>query len=51
MESKAPTLAKENTLSLFQKPTFEHFVRNRVNELKALCIVHNKYGDRIFKAK
>nr|XP_046207441.1 albumin 2-like isoform X1 [Oncorhynchus gorbuscha] len=43
--------AEAQTCFNTKKPTFEHFVRNRVNELKALCIVHNKYGDRIFKAK
>ncbi|KAL0979890.1 hypothetical protein UPYG_G00191180 [Umbra pygmaea] len=34
-----------------KKSTFQYTVRNRVTELKALCIIQNKYGDRIIKAK
>ncbi|KAK6328121.1 hypothetical protein J4Q44_G00000990 [Coregonus suidteri] len=34
-----------------KKATFQHAVKKRVTELKALCIVHRKYGDRVVKAK
>uniref|UniRef100_A0A8C7JQF4 Albumin domain-containing protein n=1 Tax=Oncorhynchus kisutch TaxID=8019 RepID=A0A8C7JQF4_ONCKI len=34
-----------------KKATFQRAVANRVTELKALCIVHKKYGDRVVKAK
>ncbi|XP_012992300.1 serum albumin 2 [Esox lucius] len=43
--------AEAQTCFQTKKPTFQYAVRNRVNEIKALCITQNKYGDRIVKAK
>uniref|UniRef100_A0A4W5LNQ7 Albumin domain-containing protein n=1 Tax=Hucho hucho TaxID=62062 RepID=A0A4W5LNQ7_9TELE len=44
-------IANVNILSLFQKATFQHAIAKRVAELKALCIVHKTFGDRVVKAK
>ncbi|KAJ8005554.1 hypothetical protein DPEC_G00119150 [Dallia pectoralis] len=43
--------AEAHTCFQTKKPTFQYAVRNRVHEIKALCIIQNKYGDRIIKAK
>ncbi|CAB1343942.1 unnamed protein product [Coregonus sp. 'balchen'] len=49
--SKGHTMLPPHVVLAIAKATFQHAVKKRVTELKALCIVHRKYGDRVVKAK